>query len=212
MFTGLIEETGKIAEIKPISGGKRLKISAKKILDDLKTDDSVAVNGVCLTVTKTDNNFFFADAVGATLLKTTLNGIQNGTIVNLERALRLSDRLGGHLVLGHVNGIASVTTIKRIGENYLLEVSLPADLVKYVIDEGSITLDGISLTIAGISEQKITISVIPHTFENTNLKYRKTGDKVNVETDVLARYMENLIAANDKKNIFTDSWFKKLGY
>jgi len=121
MFTGLIEETGKIAEIKPISGGKRLKISAKKILDDLKTDDSVAVNGVCLTVTKTDNNFFFADAVGATLLKTTLNGIQNGTIVNLERALRLSDRLGGHLVLGHVNGIASVTLLNVLERTIYLK-------------------------------------------------------------------------------------------
>ncbi len=211
MFTGLIEEIGKINRIEAISGGKRLEIFAHKIMEGLKTDDSVAVNGVCLTVTGLSASGFFADAVGDTLLKTTLKDIRPGMKANLERALKLSDRLGGHLVLGHVNGIARITQIKRLGDNYLLEISIPSPLTKYVISEGSITLDGISLTTSRVSEQIISISVIPHTYNNTNLKFLKNGNLVNIETDVLARYIEKLIVAKGE-GVYTDSWFKKLGY
>lgn len=213
MFTGLIEEVGKVTSIRPIPGGKKLKISAKLVLEDAKVDDSIAVNGVCLTVTEKEDNAFWADAVGETLNKTTLKDINVNSDVNLERALRLSDRLGGHLVLGHVNGIGTVTNITKLGDNYDLEIEVPQELDKYLIDEGSITVEGISLTIAKVNNYKINISVIPHTWNKTVLATKKTGSKVNLETDVLAKYIEKLMnktKPEDQK--FSADWFNKLGY
>ncbi|MBI9072193.1 MAG: riboflavin synthase [Melioribacteraceae bacterium] len=213
MFTGLIEEVGKVVSIRPIAGGKKLKISANTVLENSKVDDSIAVNGVCLTVTEIDKNAFWADTVGETLNKTTLKNITVNANVNLERALRLSDRLGGHLVLGHVNGIGTITNITKLGDNYDLEIDVPSHLDKYLIDEGSITIDGISLTIAKVNYNKINISVIPHTWQKTVLMTKQTGSTVNLETDVLAKYIEKLISANkpeDQK--FSAEWFNKLGY
>ncbi|MCF6271557.1 MAG: riboflavin synthase [Melioribacteraceae bacterium] len=212
MFTGIIEEVGEITKIEKIAGGLKFKVTANKIFSDLKVDDSVAINGVCLTVTNIIENNFWADAVGETLNKTTLKTILNNSFVNLERAVRLKDRLGGHLVQGHVNGIGTITHIKKLGENYLLEIFLPSNLVKYVINEGSIAVEGISLTIAKVTESRITLSIIPHTWNNTNLKSRITGDKVNIETDVIAKYVEKLLNINDKSDKYSDEWFKKLGY
>ncbi|MGD9897850.1 MAG: riboflavin synthase [Calditrichaceae bacterium] len=215
MFTGLIEEIGKITGIESIAGGKRIKISAKSIMNDIKIDDSVAVNGVCLTVITCDAENFRVDAVGDTLKKTTFSQLREGAEVNLERAVRLMDRLGGHLVQGHVNGVGTITQINKLGENYFLEVDIPKGLTKYLISEGSIAIDGISLTIARLNDSKVGVSVIPHTWSNTHLKLRKIGDHVNIETDVIAKYVENLM--NSKKTqsgdtIFSDEWFKKLGY
>lgn len=213
MFTGLIEEIGKVKSIQPIAGGQKINLSASKILDDLKVDDSVAVNGVCLTATKIETNSFWVDAVGETLTKTTVAKFKNGINVNLERAVRLNDRLGGHLVQGHVNGIGRITQIINRGENYFLEVEVPPSLNKYLIDEGSIAVDGISLTIAKLTENRAGISVIPHTWANTILNQKVVGDHVNIETDVIAKYVEKLIS--DKKNsdeTFTDEWFKNMGY
>ena len=214
MFTGLIEEIGKIERITTISGGIRLQISADKILSDLKVDDSVAVNGVCLTATEVASTHFYAEAVGATLEKTTLNFIHHSQSVNLERAVRLMDRLGGHLVQGHVNGIGEITVISKLGENYFLEVAVPKELSKYTIDEGSIAIEGISLTIAKLNGNKVGVSVIPHTWKNTTLSGKRTGDKVNIETDVIAKYVEKLLNTNpnDGKDRFSDEWFKKMGY
>lgn len=224
MFTGLIEEIGHVLKVQPISGGKRIKISAEKIMDDVKVDDSVCVNGVCLTATGTEPKAFWTDAVGATLSKSTLLNIREGAEVNLERSVRLMDRLGGHLVLGHVNGIAKITQIKKLGENYYLEVSIPDELKKYVIDEGSIAIDGVSLTIANLSGNNVGISVIPHTWKTTSFKNNKVGDDVNIETDVIAKYVEKLLthrASNEGMDSkegegngdkFTDSWFKQMGY
>lgn len=214
MFTGLIEEIGKITKITNIPGGKTLFISAKKVLDDLKIDDSVAVNGVCLTATKLSDSGFWADAVGATLEKTTLMNLRENNSVNLERSLRLMDRLGGHLVQGHVNGVASITQITRLGDNYFLEISIQENLKKYVIDEGSISIDGISLTIAKLNGTKVGVSVIPHTWKSTTLCKKKIGENVNIETDVIAKYIEKLLLSNsdEDKNKFSDDWFKKMGY
>ena len=213
MFTGLIEEIGQVKNIKSISGGISLNIAAKKIMNDIKIDDSVACNGVCLTVTSVGNNHFQADAVGATLEKTTLKSIRKGQQLNLERAVRLTDRLGGHLVQGHVNGIGSISQINKLGENFYLEVVIPENLKKYVIDEGSIAIDGISLTIAKLMNNHVGVSVIPHTWENTTLTYKRIGDSVNIETDLIAKYVEKLLTGGkDDENIFSDRWFKKLGY
>lgn len=221
MFTGLIEEIGKVKKIDSISGGIRISLSASKIMDDLKIDDSVSVNGVCLTAVKIDSNNFVVEAVGETLKKTTFVELKENQIVNLERAVRLNDRLGGHLVQGHVNGVGRITNIQKLGENYFLEVEVPVHLTKYLIDEGSIAIDGISLTIAKLVDNKVGVSIIPHTWKSTNLSTRNIGAKVNIETDVIAKYIEKLLM-NKKQNStgpadesgkpFSKEWFEEMGY
>ncbi len=213
MFTGLIEEIGKIKSISVIPGGRRLRISAGKIFDDLKVDDSVSVNGICLTAVKIDKNEFECEVVGVTLSKTTLKDFKTNDEVNLERAVRLADRLGGHLVQGHVNGIGSIKKISKLGDNYYIEINFPDELKKYIIDEGSIAVDGISLTVARIENNTCGLSIIPHTWNNTILKNKHEGNAVNIETDVIAKYVEKLLTNTGKSDDrFTDTWFKKLGY
>lgn len=213
MFTGLIEEVGKIASINAIPGGKKLEIEASFIMDDVKVDDSVCINGVCLTATSIKGKGFTADAVGATLSKTTIADLKPGDSVNLERSLRLSDRLGGHMVQGHVNGIGIIAEIQKLGDNYYLEVEVPGSLKRYLINEGSIAIDGISLTIANISGNKAGVSVIPHTWSKTNLNSKRIGGKVNIETDVIAKYVEKLLNKdNEGKDTFSEEWFRNMGY
>lgn len=214
MFTGIIEETGKIVSIEKIAGGNRIKVNCSKIIDEISVQDSVCVNGVCLTAIKVDKNAFWVEAVGATLDKTTFASLPLSSSVNLELAMKLNDRLGGHLVQGHVNGIGTIKEITKLGDNYWLDVLIPPSLEKYLIDEGSIAIDGISLTIAKLEGTNAGVSVIPHTWNNTNLKEKKTGDKVNIETDVLAKYVEKLINKNElqQKNNLAESRLKELGY
>ncbi|RMD51149.1 MAG: riboflavin synthase [Ignavibacteria bacterium] len=212
MFTGIIEEIGKIKKISPIPGGKRLSIFCESILDDLKVDDSVSVNGICLTAVNVGENYFDVEAVGETLTKTTINNFREGTHVNLERALKANSRLGGHFVMGHVNGIGKLTKVIPRGDAYLLEFSLPANLMKYCIDEGSIAINGISLTIAKAYRASVAISIIPHTWQNTVLRYLKTGDTVNVEVDMLAKYLERLISYNKQNSEFTIERLKEEGF
>lgn len=214
MFTGIIEELGKIKRVEPIQGGKRLFISCNTILEDLKSNDSVSVNGVCLTAVNIEPNGFWSEAVGETLKKTTLADVKINEQVNLERAMKLNDRLGGHIVQGHVNGIGTINQITKQGENYFIEVNIPTELSKYTISEGSISVDGISLTIAKLIENKVGISIIPHTWRNTILQNKKIGDKVNIETDFIAKYIEKLLLTKENKveEKFTDDWFRKMGY
>jgi riboflavin synthase len=214
MFTGIIEEIGKIEKTTPIAGGLKINVKAEKVFDDIKINDSICVDGVCLTVTNLDKNSFWADAVGATLEKTSFDFIKADTYVNLERSVRFNDRMGGHLVQGHVNGIGIISEIKKLGENYLVKIIVPDELEKYLIKEGSIAINGISLTIADVSKNEISISIIPHTWQNTNLKYKKLNDKINVEIDILAKYVEKLLTKvnnSSNKNI-TESWLKEIGY
>lgn len=215
MFTGIIEEIGIISKIISFPGGKRLKIAAQKVLDDLDIDQSIAISGICLTTVETDKNSFTVEVVGETLQKTTMALVKEDIPVNLERALRLNDRLGGHWVQGHVNGIGKVMRFEKRGDSWYLEVSLSANLMKYVIQEGSIALDGISLTIAQVMDNRIGISVIPHTYKNTTISNYKIGQSINIETDFLARYIENFLNNEQyqKKNeTFTQEWFKSLGF
>jgi len=214
MFTGIVEEIGKIEKTTPIVGGFEIKIKAEKVLDDIKINDSICIDGVCLTVIKADKNSFWIDAVGVTLEKTTFNQIQSNTIVNLERSIKLNDRLGGHLVQGHVNGIGTITEIKALGENYLLKINIPENLERYLMKEGSIAINGISLTIADLNKNEILISIIPHTWQNTNLKTKQINDIVNVEIDILAKYVEKLLSKDSAppgSNI-SEGWLKELGY
>jgi riboflavin synthase len=214
MFTGIIEEIGRIEGITPIAGGITIRIHSDKIIEDVAVNDSVCIDGVCLTVTNKSKNTFLVDAVGATLEKTTFHNIRADAFVNLERSVRLSDRLGGHLVQGHVNGIGSISEIKKLGENYLVKIIVPEDLEKYLIKEGSIAINGISLTIANLNRNEISISVIPHTWQNTNLKDKDVNDKVNIEIDILAKYVEKLLTRynNSSDQNITESWLKEIGY
>jgi len=210
MFTGLIEEIGSVAKISGISGGKRITINASKIGDDLAIDHSVSVNGVCLTVVDLTRSSFTVEVVGETLTKSTITRISVGDAVNLERAIKMGDRFGGHIVQGHVNGIGTVKQKKMRGDNMLLNITIPHELEKYVIAEGSIAIEGISLTIAQLNGIEVGISVIPHTYNNTTLKNCQVGQQVNIETDFLAKYVEKMITP--RKNQMTEEWLKKMGY
>jgi len=214
MFTGIVEETGRIEKTALIEGGLRMNISAEKILEDTKVNHSICVDGVCLTVIEISQNSFWVDVVGATLEKTTFNHFQQNDMVNLERSVRLNDRLGGHLVQGHINAIGKISELKKLGENYLLKIEIPVELEKYIIKEGSIAINGISLTIADLKKNEISISIIPHTWLNTNLRSKNTNDFVNVEVDILAKYVEKLLSqsiSSSGKNI-SEVWLKELGY
>lgn len=213
MFTGIIEEKGTIAAIDKIAGGITVTISASAILDDLDVDDSVAVNGVCLTVTKRTNQGFTVDAVAETLQKSTMGAVKVNRVVNLERAVRLQDRLGGHLVQGHVNGLVKIRRIEKLGENYALDVEIKPELARYMIAEGSIALDGISLTIARLQNTTIGINIIPHTWANTNLRDLKIGDDMNVEVDVIAKYVEKMLTfLKPGENTLTWQKLKESGF
>jgi riboflavin synthase len=215
MFTGIIEEMGIIAGSSPISGGKKITIKADKILDDLTVDHSVSVNGVCLTVVNISGNLFTVDAVGETLEKSTLGNFKISNLVNLERAMKLGDRLGGHMVQGHVNGVGKITKLIKRGENWYLEVDLPEELIRYVIPEGSIAIDGISLTVANLIGTKVGISIIPHTFKNTTFSMAKIGQKCNIENDWVGKYLEKWLenySDGKSRSPITLDWLQSQGF
>jgi len=193
MFTGIVEEVGEVISVNPLDGGIRILISAKTVINETKLGDSVNVNGACQTVVEFSEDSFAVEAVGETLEKTNLGLFQKGSAVNLERPLTFSSRIGGHLVQGHVNATAQITNWYPRGENWFLEVEVPMNLQRYLIAEGSITIDGISLTIASLRENQVGINIIPHTVEHTNLSTRAVGDTVNIEVDMIAKYVENMM-------------------
>ena len=192
MFTGLIKDIGEIKSIKTNAEGKEFIISTK-LTNEIEIDDSIATNGVCLTATKVDDTSFTVQAVHVTLEKTSLGNLTVGSKVNLELALRPIDRLGGHIVQGHVNGLGKIKKITPRGNNYEIELTATNELFKYIIKEGSITLDGISLTIAALTQTSFTVSIIPHTYNNTTLHTKKIGDSINIEVDMMAKYLENFL-------------------
>jgi len=211
MFTGIIEEVGIVSAFNKLSHGADLKISCKKVLEDVKLGDSISVNGVCQTVIKFDNTSFEVNISDETLKVSNLSNLKTGNLVNLERALKLSDRLSGHIVSGHVETIVKYLYKEQLGEFYNMYFEIPSNYRKYMVKKGSITINGISLTIANIDENTFSCAVIPHTFENTNLKELKNSDIVNIETDILAKYTENFIIKNEKKEI-TKSFLEENGF
>lgn len=196
MFTGLIQERGTIQSITTNTEGKEFVIKAPHLIKDIAIDDSVATNGVCLTATKISGDTFRVQAIHMTLEKTSVGHLKEGDPVNLELSLRPNDRLGGHFVQGHVNALGRVKQIITIGQNWEMEVSFPQELRKYMISEGSIALDGISLTIARLTGDTLTVAIIPHTLEKTSLGSKKVGDVLNIEVDMLAKYIENFLRFN----------------
>jgi riboflavin synthase len=204
MFTGLIQDTGTIQSITNNREGREFVIRTA-LIADIKIDDSVATNGVCLTATQIQDGTYRCQAIPMTLEKTTLGLLKEGDKVNLELSLRAQDRLGGHMVQGHVNGVGQIIDIKDMGKTWEFRVSFPTDLRKYMISEGSIAIDGISLTIARLSETELTLAIIPHTLEKTTLGSKKIGDSVNVEVDMVAKYIENFL---QRGNARAEEWAK----
>jgi riboflavin synthase len=193
MFTGIVEELGTVRAITPNAGGARLEIVAKLVLDDAELGASIAVNGCCLTVVELLDDGWAADAVTETLDRTALGALAPGDPVNLERPVRLADRLGGHVVQGHVDGVGVVVRRDPSEHWDVVEVSLPAELARYVVPKGSITVDGVSLTVVDVGPESFTVSLIPETLARTTLGTRAPGDRVNLETDVIARHVEKLL-------------------
>ena len=212
MFTGIIEEVGTIKEIKAISGGIRFNIEAQKVLEDLNIGDSINIEGACQTIVEISGKNLMVEAVGETLEKTSLGDFYLNQKVNLERPLSPSSRMGGHFVQGHVNNTGKITQWYPRGDNYFLEVEIPKSLAKYTILEGSIALDGISLTIAHLNWNRIGVNIIPHTVKNTSLQFKKVGDVINIEVDMIAKYIEKLLTSNKEPSSLTMENLKKWGY
>ncbi|RCW40367.1 riboflavin synthase alpha chain [Halopolyspora algeriensis] len=189
MFTGIVEELGTITAIESLADGARLTVSGPVVTADAKPGDSLSVNGVCLTVVEISDGRFTADVVGETLQRSTLGGLREGDRVNLERAMALGDRLGGHIVQGHVDGTATVLSVDSDG---LTRFELPERLSRYLVEKGSITVDGVSLTVVDAAATEFGVAVIPTTAELTTLGLRHPGDPVNLEVDALAKYLEKL--------------------
>ena len=193
MFTGLIEDVGTVQEIKRGTDGARLRISSW-LATELDPGDSIAVNGCCLTATTTDANDFETEAMNQTLEVTALDAVAKGSKVNLELAMRADDRLGGHIVQGHVDGVGTVSSVEEDGFARRVRVDLPPQLLRYVIDKGSITLSGVSLTVASLGDSWAEVSLIPETLERTNLGDVQVGSRLNMECDVVAKYVERLMS------------------
>lgn len=194
MFTGIVTAVGEVAASVPSAAGARLRVRASEpFLQDVAVGDSIAVSGVCLTAVTLAGETFEADVSRETLQCTA--GFRAGDHVNLEKALRLADRLGGHLVSGHVDAVGEVVLFESTGENRLLTVAVPPDIARYIARKGSIALNGVSLTVNAVSGVQLTVNLIPHTLQATNLRDLRLGDKVNVEVDLIARYAERLLAA-----------------
>lgn len=192
MFTGIIEEIGKIKTLKPISGSIRITVDAKIVSKELKIDDSVSLNGACQTVIQKTDSEFTVEAVEETLRKSTLGKFRPGKQINLERAMKIGDRLGGHLVQGHVDCIGKVQTIQNEGTGKLLWIEFPSEFSKYVVPLGSICIDGVSLTVAKKENNRFMVSIIPHTWEMTTFNELRVGSEVNLEFDIIGKYIESL--------------------
>lgn len=215
MFTGLIEEIGAIRSVAPLGYGRRITVEAKKIIDGLKIDDSVSINGVCQTVVSISGYLFTVEAVEETLSKTTLGALKSNSRVNLERALTLSTRLGGHLVQGHVDTTGVVHLIEKLSAGTNIWFSYDISFDKYLVPTGSICIDGVSLTTARVEQGRFMVSLIPHTLKSSTLSELKHGSKVNLEFDIIGKYIEKLLNSNnsgtviDKKNSILNNFISQ---
>lgn len=193
MFTGIIEEVGTVLQAEG-----RLHIQCRAVLEDIREGSSIAVNGVCLTAVRLETAGFGADLSPETLARTSLRNLQAGSLVNLERPVVVGDRLGGHIVQGHVDATAEVLSLEKLdGGNWDLRVTLPAELDRYIIFKGSVAIDGISLTVASLEGNSLGVAIIPHTYQNTCMRGYAPGTRVNVEVDLIAKYVEKLVGASE---------------
>jgi riboflavin synthase len=199
MFTGIVEETGTVERIKPGAKSIELTVRAALTARGVKAGDSLAINGCCLTVVKISSGgksrLLQFDLLRETWQRTNLPFASTGSLVNLERPLRTDSRLGGHFVTGHIDGIGRITRSERMGQDHVLDIAAPADVMRYVISKGSIALDGISLTVAGVQKRRFRIWIIPHTYKVTALRERKVGDAVNLEADLIGKYVQKFVTS-----------------
>lgn len=215
MFTGIIEELGTVLEAKRLQSKNYLRIQASLVLEGTKLGDSIAVNGVCLTVVSLDKWSFTVDVMPETYRKTTLESLSPGDKVNLERAMSAQGRFGGHFVSGHVDSTGEILTIAREENAVLLEIGAPPSTMRYIVEKGSIAVEGISLTVAKVGEKSFWVSLIPHTYAHTNLQYKRKGSLVNLETDMIAKYIEKFLLLNREmqpQSKLTFSYLKELGF
>lgn len=197
MFTGIIEEIGKVIRVQRTAGSSFIEIQAEKVLTDAHIGDSIAVNGVCLTVTDMTNDTFRADVMNETLSRSSLGSLVSGSMVNLERAMAANGRFGGHIVSGHIDGTGIITDVKNDGIAVWYTISAKDSLLRYIVEKGSIAIDGISLTVAKVTNSTFSVSIIPHTASETTLSMKKTGDIVNLENDIIGKYVERLIKTSE---------------
>jgi len=223
MFTGIVEEVGKVEAVTSGEKSAKLRIRACRVLEDAKLGDSICTSGVCLTVTKLQNEYFEADVMAETMRRSKLGTLKPGDHVNLERALKLSARLGGHIVSGHIDGVGTLKSAIREENAVWLTIAADPFLLRYIVDKGSIAVDGISLTVAGVDKIKFRVSIIPHTGMQTTLLSLKTGDKVNLECDIISKYVEKLFLTDkfcgstmqnlqEKPEGMTESFLKTNGF
>lgn len=217
MFTGIVEEVGTLKAIRKGVHSAVLEIQAKVVLEDIHLGDSIAVNGVCLTATSFSPSGFTADVMHETLNRSALSALQPGSRVNLERAMAANGRFGGHIVAGHVDGVGTVRRIEKDDNAIWYTIAAGPEILRYVVEKGSITIDGISLTVARVDSDSFAISAIPHTVSVTVLADRKPGDQVNLETDIIGKYVEKLLqppppAEEEKKSGITREFLTRYGF
>lgn len=217
MFTGIIEELGVIQEIKKSSKSSKLLIKANKVLENTNVGDSICTNGVCLTVTNLKANSFEADVMAETLRRSNLGNLNVGSKVNLERALTLQSRLGGHIVSGHIDGTGTIISLIKEDNATWVTIKTTNDILRYVVLKGSITIDGISLTVAYVDENVFKVSIIPHTAQETTLLNKSIGETVNLECDVISKYVEKLMGLttkeeNKKNTLLTEDFLRENGF
>jgi riboflavin synthase len=205
MFTGIVEEVGRVACIEQRGEDRRITVAAARVANELKTGDSVAVSGVCLTALDIKPGSFCADLAPETWERTSFSRIHEGALVNLELPMKANGRFGGHIVQGHVDGVGTLVALERIAdsENWWLQIELPADVEKYTVHKGSICIEGISLTVARLEGRSCTVAIIPHTVEMTNLNSLRPGDPVNLEADLIAKYVEKMMGREPAESVLT---------
>lgn len=198
MFTGLVEEIGRVESVVKSAKSARITIKAKKVLEGVKLGDSICTNGVCLTVTSFDSGRFSVDVMAETMRRSNLRSFSPGDEVNLERALSLADRLGGHIVSGHIDGIGTIENFEQEDNAVWISIAAASEILKYIVQKGSIAIDGVSLTVAYVDDAVFKVSIIPHTKDMTTLLRKKAGDEVNLECDVIGKYIEKFLGAKEQ--------------
>lgn len=214
MFTGIIEEVGTVIKLDQQGVSARITLEADKVLENTKLGDSIAVNGVCLTVTDLQKDRFCADVMAETLRRSSLGVLKKGSKVNLERAMAADGRFGGHMVSGHIDGTGEIAKISPEGTAVWYTIEAPQSILDGIVEKGSIAIDGISLTVAEVTEQDFSVSIIPHTGANTTLSFKKQGDIVNLENDVVGKYVQKFLSGkkDEKKSNVTEEFLGKYGF
>jgi riboflavin synthase len=212
MFTGIVEELGTVQSLTRAGGGYQLSVRASKVVEDVRLGDSLSVNGACLTVTRFDSAGFTVGLSPETLRRTTLGDLRRGDMVNLERALRPGDRMGGHYVQGHVDGVGTISERRQEGDSLIVRIATPEEIARYVVEKGFIAVDGTSLTVTERGEAWFTVALIPFTQEAVTLANRGIGEKVNLEVDIIAKYVEGFLARRERGSGLTAGFLAEHGY